>query len=198
MQTITDSPLTIPEAISLIEAQRTANSYLLTTVAPGIETASPILIPDDPPIWRMRVRVCQRELTAGVGVIDIDARTGKVVPLTLEQIEDMRDRLTEHSGEAKGIVRPRAQINANGYLSNYVSLFAKADRPVFIAGHRPLWRATVFLRLRGHGRVCDLGIIEVDAQTGEVVPLPKKQLQAMRKRAHDAAERTPLATATLR
>jgi hypothetical protein len=48
--------------VSSLEAQRTANSYLLTTVAPGIETASPILIPDDPPIWRMRVRVCQRGL----------------------------------------------------------------------------------------------------------------------------------------
>lgn len=196
MQTTTDSPSTIPATVSFTVAQRAADTYLFTTIAPGIETASPILAPGDRPTWRMRVRVCQRELTTTVGTIDVDAQTGQVVPLTAEQVEDMRDRLKEHTGAAKGIVRPRAQMNANGYLADHVSLSAKADRPVFVAGDRPVWRATVFLRLRGHGRVCDLGVIDVDAQTGEVVPLPKNQLRAMRKRAHDAAERTTQAATT--
>jgi hypothetical protein len=198
MQTIMDSPPTILDAVGSLDVQRVANTYLLTTVASAIETAAPILVPDERPIWRMRVRLCQRELTAAVGTIDVDARTGEVVPLTVEQIEDMRDRLKEHRGEAKGIVRPRAQMNANGYLADHIALSVKADRPVFVAGDRPVWRATAFLRLCGHGRVCDLGVIDVDAQTGEVVPLPETQLQAMRKRAHDAAKRTTLAAATLR
>jgi hypothetical protein len=196
MQTIITGSPTISAAVSALAAQRAANSYLLTTVAADIETASPILIPDDLPIWRMRVQPCQRQRTATLGVIDVDARTGVVAPLTAEQIEDMRDRLQAETGTAKAILRPAAQITANGYLSDYVSLFAKTERPVLITGDRPLWRATVFLRLRGHGRVCDLGVIDVDAQTGEVMPLSQKQLQAMRKRAHDAAERTTLAAAT--
>jgi hypothetical protein len=190
--------LATTQTISQIDAQQAAHEYLLRHVASGLETVSPFLIPDEHPTWRMLVWLQGRELSATVGRIDVDAQTGQVIPLTAEQVEDMRDRLKEHTGEAKGIVRPRAQINANGYLSDQVALSAKADRPIFIAGNRPLWRATVYLRLRGHGRVCDLGVIDVDAQTGEVMPLSKKQLQAMRKRVHDAAERTALAAATPR
>jgi hypothetical protein len=189
---------TSPPTISQPDAHRAADAYLLTHVAPALETASPILIPGAPPTWRMLVRLCQREPTATVGTIDVNAQTGAVIPLTDEQIEDMRDRRKEHTGEAVGVLRPTAQIRANGYLADYVALGAKADRPVWVAGARPVWRATAFLRLRGYGRVCDLGTIDVDARTGEVVPLPKKQLQAMRKRAHDAADRTTLATAPTR
>jgi hypothetical protein len=196
MQTTTDSSSTIPATVNETVAQRAADTYLFTTVAPGIETATPVLVSGDRSIWRMRVCVCQREPTASVGTIDVDAQTGQVLPLTSEEVEDMRDRLKEHTGKAKGLVRPRAQMNANGYLADHVSLSARADRPVFVADDRPVWRATVFLRLRGHGRVCDLGVIDMDAQTGEVVPLSQKQLQAMRKRARDAAERTTLAATT--
>lgn len=189
---------TSPPSISQVEAQRAADAYLLTQVTAAIETASPILVPGAPPIWRMLVRLCNREPTATVGTIDVNAQTGAVVPLTDDQIEDMRDRCKEHTGEAVGILRPTAQVRANGYLADYVALGAKADRPVWVAGARPVWRATAFLRLRGYGRICDLGTIDVDAQTGEVVPLPKNQLQAMRKRAQDAADRTTLATASTR
>jgi hypothetical protein len=181
-----------------MEAQHIANSYLLTTVAPGIETGSPILVPGERPTWRMLARLSRREAAVTVGLIDVDAQTGEVVPLTAEQVEDMRDRIKEQSGGATGILRSAAQVRANGYLSNHVSLFAKADRPIWVEGDRPMWRATVFLRLRGQGRVCDLGAIDVDTQTGEVIPLPEQQLQAMRKRVQDAVRRTTQATATPR
>jgi hypothetical protein len=197
MQTILDAPTSV-QLIKPVEAQQTANTYLLRHIAPGIETASPILAPGDRPTWRMLVRLCDRESTATVGTIEVDAQSGKVIPLTAEQVEDMQDRLREHIGEAKGILRPTAQIIANGYLTNYVSLFVKADRPVFVNGKRPVWRSTVFLRLQGHGRVCDLGTIDVDAQTGKVIPLTHQQLQTVRKCIQDAAQRTAPATAPTR
>lgn len=187
--------LTTGSIVRQEDAQRTADTYLHLTVSAGLETASPILVPGTQPTWRMLVRLCNREPTTTVGTLDVDAQTGSVVPLSDEQVEDMRDRIKEHTGEGSGILRPTAQIRANGYLTNYVSLFANADRPVWVAGNRPRWRATVFLRLRGQGRVCDLGVIEVDAQTGEVVPLTNQQRQAMRKRVHDAAGRTAVAAA---
>ena len=180
------------------DAQYTADVYLQGTVATGLETASPVLVPGSRPTWRMVVRLCQREPAVTVGTLDVDAQTGSVIALTEEQVEDMRDRHKEHLGEANGVVRPTAQMLANGYLADHVSLFAKADRPTWVAGDRPVWRATVFLRLRGQGRVCDLGTVEVDAQTGTVVPLTNQQLRAMRKRAHDAAERTAVATTLAR
>lgn len=185
MQNTLDAP-PITQTISQVDAQQAADDYLLIHIAAGIETASPILVPGASPTWRMLVRLRDREPIATVGTIDVDAQTGQVISLTAEQIEDMRDRFNEHTGEATGILRPTAQITANGYLTNYVSLFAKADRPVFVDGECPVWRATVFLRLRGHGRVSDLGAIDVDAQTGQVIPLTDVQLQTMRKRAQDA------------
>lgn len=189
---------TSPPTITHPDAQCAADAYLLTQVAAAIETASPILVPGSPPTWRMVVRLCNRDPMVTVGTIDVDAQTGAVVPLTREQLEDMRDRHKEYTGQAVGILRPTAQMRANGYLTNYVSLFAKADRPVWVAGSRPVWRATAFLRLQGHSRVCDLGTIDIDAHTGEVVPLTKQQLHSMRKRIQDAANRTPLAPATTR
>jgi hypothetical protein len=198
MSTSVDVSSTSPPTVSQVVAQRSADTYLLTQVAATLETTSPILIPGACAIWRMLVRLGHQEPSVTVGTIDVDAHTGAAVPLTAEQVEDMRDRLKEHLGEASGILRPTAQILANGYLADQVSLFAKADRPVWVAGARPVWRATVFLRLRGQGRVCDLGTLDVDAQTGAVVPLTKPQLQAMRKRAHDAAERTAVAATPAR
>lgn len=195
MRQVTVTISTSPPTINQLDAQRAAEVYLLSQVVAGIETASPILVPGAPPLWRMLVRLCSQEATVTVGTIDVDAQSGAVVPLTHEQLEDMRDRRKEQTGEAVGVLRPTAQSRATGYLADYVALGAKADRPVWVAGARPVWRATAFLRLRGYGRVCDLGTIDVDAQTGEVVPLPKNQLQAMRKRAQDAADRTTLATA---
>jgi hypothetical protein len=197
MQTTLEAPVA-KQPISQVDAQQAANTYLLHHIAPELETASPILISGVHSTWRMLVRLCNREPTATVGTIDVDAENGKVIPLTSEQVEDMQDRLKEHKGEAKGILRPTAQITANGYLTNHVSLFAKADRPMLVEGKRPVWRSTVFLRLRGQGRVWDLGTIEVDAQTGKVIALTNQQLQTMRKRVQDAAHRTPLATATTR
>jgi hypothetical protein len=193
MATTQDVPTS---TLSQVDAQQAANEYLRLHIALGLETASPIFVPGASPTWRMLVRLSGREPIATVGTIAVDAQTGQVIPLTVEQMEDMRDRLKEHAGETAGILRPTAQRRANGYLTNYVSLFAKADRPVWVAGDRPVWRATVFLRLRGQGRVCDLGIIDVDAQTGEVMSLSNQQLQAMRKRAHDAATHPALAAAT--
>lgn len=197
MQTTIDVP-TNTHLVRQEDAQCTADAYLQGKVATGLETASPVLVPGSRPTWRMVVRLCHREPLATVGTLDVDAQTGCVIALTEEALEDMRDRHKEHIGEANGIVRPAAQMLANGYLADHVSLFAKADRPVWVAGDRPLWRATVFLRLRGQGRVCDLGRIEVDAQTGTVVPLTNQQLQTMRKCAHDAAERTAVAATLAR
>lgn len=78
----------------------------------------------------MLVRLCNQEATATVGTIEVDAQIGELVLLTNKQIEDMRDRRKEYTGEAVGILRPIAQIRTNGYLAIYVSLFAKAARPV--------------------------------------------------------------------
>lgn len=202
MQSVTNTLSPGKLTVNQIEAQQSAEAYLLANISPAVVASSPMLIPSrctqDAPTWRMIVRLRQPLPIATVGVINVNAWTGEVIPLSVEQVEDLRDRIKEQCGQGEGILRPTAQIRANGYLTNHVSLFAQTDRPVFIAGDPPRWRATAFLWLRGRGRVCDLGAIEVNAQSGEVVPLSNKQIQAMRKCAQDAVTRTPLASAPAR
>jgi hypothetical protein len=88
-----------------------------------------------------------------------------------------------------------ARRKANGYLTASVSLFVKADNPLFIPAAPPRWRMTTFLRLRGHGRVATIGFIDVNAQTREVVALTETQIEEMKGRAQDAVASIEFSTA---
>ena len=180
-----------------IDVQSLANQYLMNLLGPGYNVANGFLRSGH---WYFRIVYFCSNLpqSLGVGKLLIDADTGTVIPLTATQIEDARDEALEYRGEADGILRPTARRYMQGYLTNHVSLFAVPDRPIYLEGNPPLWRATVFLQLRGRGRVCDLGTLDVNARTGEVNAISHKQLQIIRDRAQDAARRTTLATATAR
>lgn len=148
--------------------------------------------------WYFRILYQWANLPQGIGVgkLVLNAETGAVIPLTQAQLEDIRAQAIEHCREATGVSGPTARRNIQGYLTNYVSLFAEADRPVYHDGNPPCWRATIFLRLRGQGRVCDLGTLAVNACTGEVMPPDNEQLQQMRDGVKNATGRAALATAT--
>ncbi|HMN30768.1 MAG TPA: hypothetical protein PKE45_21625 [Caldilineaceae bacterium] len=81
MQTTSDQAPTLAVAPRSGSPQRTVNSYLLAAVAPGLESGSPVLAPGDRPTWRILVRLSQAEPKATVGVIEVDAQTGEVIPL---------------------------------------------------------------------------------------------------------------------
>lgn len=81
----------------------------------------------------------------------------------------------------------------NGYLSREVALFAVADKPALVLGDHALWRVPVQLELRGLGAVGVIGSIDVDAVTGEVIPLTARQIQTMQERARNVAQHSPSA-----
>ena len=180
-----------------IDAQFLANQYLMNVLGPGYSVASGFLGNGH---WYFRIvyQCSNLQQSLGVGKLLVDAEAGTVIPLTATQIEDARDQAIEYRGEVSGILRPTARRRMQGYLTNYVSLCAVPDRPVYLDGNPPLWRATIFLQLQGYGRVCELGTLDVNACTGEVITLSQKQLKTIRNRAQDAAERTSLATAATR
>ncbi|HRW11362.1 MAG TPA: hypothetical protein P5121_39960, partial [Caldilineaceae bacterium] len=51
-----------PSTISQLAAQQVADAYLQTEIVAGLTTTSPVLIPRDPPIWRMLVRTSIRQI----------------------------------------------------------------------------------------------------------------------------------------
>jgi len=180
-----------------IDPQRLANQYLMNVLGPDYRVADGFLGNGH---WYFRIVYHCRHLAQeyGVGKLLVDATVGVVIPLTQEQIEDAHDQAIDLRGEAKSILRPIARRHIQGYLTNYVSLFAVPDRPIYLDGNPPLWRATISLRLRGQEHVCDLGTLDLNARTGEVISVSNERLQRMRNRAQDAIARAALATATPR
>ena len=82
-----------------------------------------------------------------------------------------------------------ARQRANGYLAREVALFVIAGEPLLILGERPRWQIPALLRLRGLGNVAQVGVIDVDAQTGKVRQLSPDEIHLLREHAHDLATR---------
>jgi len=87
-----------------------------------------------------------------------------------------------------------ARRNANGYLSMDVAMAIVADEPILVWGERPVWRMTTSLLLAEWGRVAQVGSVDVDAMTGEVVSLTADQIKRMQDRANELASRLALET----
>jgi hypothetical protein len=75
------------------EARRRANSYLAQVVSTGYRAIEPELVPLEEPIWQFVIQYKVPTLSPiRVGLLEVNALTGEVLPLTINQIETMRDR----------------------------------------------------------------------------------------------------------
>jgi hypothetical protein len=72
-----------------------------------------------------------------------------------------------------------ARRHANGYLVTYVSMTLHAINPVLVIGEKPIWRLSLEMRLLDLGPPAILGSLDVDAQTGEAIPLSRQQIEAI-------------------
>lgn len=82
-----------------------------------------------------------------------------------------------------------ARRRVSGYLAREVALFLTTGEPVLMLGEPHRWRIPAVLRLRGLGELAAVGTVDVDALTGQIIPLPNEALQVMRTRANDIASR---------
>lgn len=90
-----------------------------------------------------------------------------------------------------------ARRKANGYLTMHVSMSLLAGKPVLVLNERPVWRIPMEMQLDNSGHVATFGMLEVDAQTREIVPLTTKQIQTIQDQVNELLVRlTPEATAT--
>ena len=88
----------------------------------------------------------------------------------------------------------QARRRANGFLSREVALFAEADTPVLMLGSHPIWRMNIHLMLRGKGDVGQIGVLDVDAVTGEISPLSEQQIREIQNYARTIVASSPQAT----
>jgi hypothetical protein len=81
-----------------------------------------------------------------------------------------------------------AQRKVSKVLLDQVGNLLYGERPSLVAGRRLLWRAPVWVALPTTGPLAQVGTLDVDAQTGEVLT-DTELLNAIEERAHVLAER---------
>lgn len=66
---------------------------------------------------------------------------------------------------------------------------------MLILDDQPLLQVPAILRLRGYGNLAEVGLIEVDARTGQVEPLDEAEIQVIREHALELVARLTLSPA---
>lgn len=80
-----------------------------------------------------------------------------------------------------------ARRRAAGFLAGHVTMMVRAGKPVLVFGERLRWRVPACLHLPGLGRVTEIGTVDVDALTGDIIPPSSSQIAYMQRRAHEIA-----------
>lgn len=87
-----------------------------------------------------------------------------------------------------------ARQKVNVLLLDKIGTGLVAEEPTLVAGGKRLcWRVPVVLALPGRGRVGQIGSIDIDVQTGELL-VNQLQLDEMTHHANQLASRSPLPT----
>lgn len=103
----------------------------------------------------------------------------------------------EFSGMVK-ISPVEAKRRANNYLSKEVAMGIFADAPTLILREQPCWKLSLSVRLPGLEPTDIPGSIEIDALSGELIPLTTEKLDQLLDMADDIAERLTVATTPAR
>ena len=199
LEVTTSSP-----AVTETDAQQAASAYVTAhldstfTVANGTRYYHKVLQRE---VWQFIIRCEQAPLDA----IYVDAQTGEVIPLREDQAHIVRERAAIAEAKTRGelpvdahgyVLAEYARRKTNGYLSREVSLFCGATDGVLIPLARPIWQFAIRFSLPRLGELGILGTIDVDAHSGEVIPLTNQQIKRMRARADAIVEfQTQTATA---
>lgn len=191
MQTILDTSTAIRPTISLAEAQRAASAYVATQIDPAFVVVDGVLHHHqslDQEVWRFFV-CCEH---GPVGIVQIDARSGEAILLTADEIRLTREKAAIYAARKQGrlplndqgyVLGEYARRRADRYLGDHIAMFFNAADPVFVLGDPPRWQVTIVFQ-RYHRRPFTLGVMDVDAKTGEPIPLTKPQRKRISERAH--------------
>ena len=93
------------------------------------------------------------------------------------------------------ITADQARRRANGYLTKHVSMYFGATDALFLPLERPIWQVSVVF-LRNHLGPVHLAFLDVDANTGEVIPMTDQEIHQLRQRAHAYVTNHTLSTAS--
>ena len=67
-----------------------------------------------------------------------------------------------------------AKQKVNGFVLSEISYMMHAGTPILVVDERISWRVPVILSLTSHGDVGEVGIVDVDVETGQLHITPQK------------------------
>lgn len=107
------------------------------------------------------------------------------------------------TGRLEVDIRVRAEMNISAYAARHkvnsfvldeISYMMHAGEPVLVLADRIFWRVPVILSLKSRGDVGEVGVIDVDVETGQMQVTPKL-LSEITARAESLALRSTSAAA---
>ena len=122
----------------------------------------------------------------------VDAVYADGVLRPLEQLD-----LSDQQRVSLHILPPRVRIPAvvarrkvNVFVGNEISYLMGGGTPELVRGDSPVWRVPVILTFPGHGPVGTVGVIDVDAETGNLL-ITASLIKEMTQNAETLADRLP-------
>ncbi len=191
-----------PSTITREQGVRAANEY----VAANVDSALKVVASNNDldRSWetgRWRFFVCSEH--APLRAIHVDTKTGQVAPFTPDEIRIIREHAAIAAAKSQGILplneegyvlSEYARRRANRYLGDRIGMFFNAADPVLISGEPLLWQVTIVFKQYASGPFT-LGVMDVNAYTGEPIPLTDEQTEKLRVRTRAIIRRqTPTTT----
>ncbi len=187
-----------------IDAQAMANQYLATILDTNYRAVNGFFANG---YWYFLIRYqnAAQELIGTGAKLVIDAQKQAVIPLSIDQIQDLSESPFVFMGQAQDtlardkhgcVLRYQAKRIATAYLREHLSMHFSASGGILAPLHRPLWQFSIRFQMTRVGELGPLGMIGVDTQSGKVMPLRNPQLQQIRQRVDAIIQHCKLASAT--
>lgn len=189
MQAILEVPTVGAPVVSQDQAQRAANAYVIAQIDPAFEAVSGEYYDSQrmgKGVWRFIIR-CEH---GPLSPICVDAETGGVITLTSNEICVIEEKAAILAARKQGVIPvdeqgyvlgEYARRQASGYLDDQISMFYSGADPIFVSIDPPVWQVTIVFKMYDQGPFT-LGMMDVDARTGEPIPLAAEQIEQIRER----------------
>lgn len=76
---------------------------------------------------------------------------------------------------------------ANGFLAGHVAMMVSGGQPTLVVDQTPVWWLPAVLRLPSVGDVSTVGAVDIDAQTGDLIPPFLNEITRMQELAYALA-----------